>query len=300
MTVKLMVEKEFVDCLLCGAGKAFKIIYPALPGVVRCESCGLVYANPRLKKEALGNFYSKEYFESHSSETMGYDNYVSDKELVEKTFRRRLIKMEKKWAAGRGRVLDVGCATGFFLSIAGEMGWEPSGVEISEYCCQYARENFGLELIRGFFKEADSLKPGFRLITMWDYIEHSFTPDEDLRKAYELLAPGGILALATPDFGSLPAKIFKENWMGFKEHEHLYYFTKENLAGLLRKEGFRVLSTSHIGKYISPHFFARRLSGYSKFLGMLADKVVSWPVFKGRSFYCDPFDIIYFVAQRPV
>ncbi len=300
MVVKLIAEKEFVNCLLCGAGKASKIIYRALPGVVRCESCGLVYTNPRLKKEDIGDFYSKEYFESHSSETMGYDNYVSDKELVEKTFRRRLIEIEKKWATRRGRVLDVGCATGFFLFIAGEMGWEPSGVEISEYCCQYARKNFGLELTRGFFKEADTLKPGFRLITMWDYLEHSFTPDEDLQKAYELLAPGGILALATPDVGSLPAKIFKQNWMGFKEHEHLYYFTQKNLTELLKKEGFRVLSASHIGKYISPHFFARRLSGYSKFLGALADKVVSWPLFKGRSFYCDPFDIIYLVAQRPV
>lgn len=300
MVDQLILEKEWVDCLFCRSKQPFKPLHTALPAVVRCETCGLVYANPRIKKEAVSRLYSKEYFESHSSEAMGYDNYVSDKELVEKTFRRRLTGIEKKWVREKGRVLDVGCATGFFLSIAREMGWEPSGVEISEYCCQYARENFGLELTRGFFEEAESLKPGFRLITMWDYLEHSFAPDKDIKRAYELLAPGGILAVATPDVGSLPEKIFKQNWMGFKEHEHLYYFTQKNLSQLLKKEYFEVLSTSYIGKYISPHFFAKRLSGYSKFLGMLAGKIVSWPLLKGRSFYCNPFDIIYIVAQRPL
>src|SRR3989338_9048230 len=170
MPVKLFVEKEWVDCLLCRSRQPFKPLYPALPGVVRCDVCGLVYANPRLKKEALSDLYSKEYFESHSSETMGYDNYVSDKELVEKTFHRRLAEIEKKWASDKGRVLDVGCATGFFLSIAREMGWSPSGVEISEYCCEYALREFGIALNRGFFKDAEDLQAGFKLITMWDYL----------------------------------------------------------------------------------------------------------------------------------
>ncbi len=237
-------SKEYVDCLFCSK-RDFKKVYPSsLPGVVRCLSCGLIYANPRFKKEALKDFYSREYFESHSSEAMGYDNYVSDKELVEKTFKRRLLEIEKKWMPRRGKLLDVGCATGFFLSIARQRGWKVDGIEISEYCCDYARREFGIELYCGFFKDAKGFEPNFDLVTMWDYVEHSFTPDQDIRKAYELLAPGGVLALATPDVGSVPARIFKQNWMGFKEHEHLYYFTKQNLTALLRKEGSRLLSTS--------------------------------------------------------
>ena len=297
MTVRTSAEKEWVDCLLCGS-EQFQKFPTAPPGVVQCSRCGLVYANPRLKKEAIADFYSKEYFESHSSETMGYDNYVSDKELVEKTFEKRLERLERQWTRGRGKVLDVGCATGFFLSIAQRKGWEPDGVEISGYCCEYALREFGMRFKRGFFKDLGGLEPGFKLITMWDYIEHSFTPDEDIRRAYELLEPGGVLALATPDVGSLPAQIFKQNWMGFKEHEHLYYFTKKNLLTLLRKEGFQVLSVSYTGKYISPSFFAKRMSGYSKFLGALAGKITSLSFLKERSFYCNPMDIVYVVARK--
>lgn len=294
---KPILEKEWVGCLLCGSQR-HETYLRALPGVVKCSDCALVYANPRLKKEALADFYSKEYFESHSSEKMGYDNYVSDKELVEKTFQRRLANIEKKWSRGKGRVLDVGCATGFFLTIARERGWEPNGVEISGYCCEYALREFNLKIQQGFFKELP-MQAGFKLVTMWDYIEHSFTPDEDIRKAWELLEPGGLLALATPDAASLPAKFFKENWMGFKEHEHLYYFTAQNLTGLLKKTGFEILSTSYTGKYISPVFFARRLAGYFKFLGGAASGLASGAIFKNANFYCNPFDIVYVVARKP-
>ena len=289
-------SKEWVECLFC-KGRDFKQLYPSLPGVVKCQ-CGLVYTNPRLKRETLKSFYSKSYFESHSSEVMGYDNYVLDKTLVEKTFRRRLSELEKKWLKKKGKVLDVGCATGFFLSIAREMGWAVSGVEISGYCCEYALRESGLKLHQDFFKDATDLGDHYDLVTMWDYLEHSFNPDLDIDRAREILAPAGFLAIATPDLGSLPAKIFKHRWIGFKEHEHLYYFTRKNLTELLEKKGFRILSASYAGKYISPKFFSKRLSDYSRFLGAVSEGFSRLVLLDKASFYCNPCDIIYLIAQK--
>ncbi len=292
----VLQSKEWVDCLFCKS-RNFKKLYPSLPAVVQCE-CGLVYTNPRLKQEVIRDFYSRDYFESHSSQAMGYDNYVSDKELVEKTFRRRLAELESRWLKRKGHVLDVGCATGFFLSIAREMGWQVSGVEISDYCCEYALREFGIKLHQVFFKDARDLGEPYDLITMWDYLEHSFNPVEDIRRAHALLAPAGFLAIATPDISSLPAKLFKYQWMGFKEHEHLYYFSRKNLAELLEKTGFEVRSASHIGKYISPKFFSKRLSEYSKFLGGLSEAFTRLPWLDKASFYCNPFDIVYLIAEK--
>ena len=197
MTENALLSKEWVNCLFCKS-RNFKQLYPSLPTVVQCE-CGLVYTNPRLKEENIRDFYSKNYFESHSSQAMGYDNYVSDKELVEKTFRRRLAELENQWLKRKGRVLDVGCATGFFLSIARDMGWQVSGVEISDYCCDYALREFGIKLHRVFFKDARDLGEPYDLITMWDYIEHSFDPTEDIRRAPALLAPPGLFVFSPPD-----------------------------------------------------------------------------------------------------
>src|SRR5205085_2132439 len=83
------------------------------------------------------------------------------------------------------------------------------------------------------------------------------------------LKPGGILAITTPDFNSMTRKIFKEKWMGFKEPEHLFYFTRENLISLLKSRGFKILKVGHEGKYVSLEFFALRLRQYSDFLGKM-------------------------------
>lgn len=126
MRMEQVLSKEIVDCLLCGK-RDYRMLYPTLPNTVQC-SCGLVYANPRLKETQLAGLYSKEYFESHSSEELGYDNYVSDKNLVEKTFRRRLRQLERQCLKPKGRVLDVGCAAGYFF-----YGGQVHGME-SRWC----------------------------------------------------------------------------------------------------------------------------------------------------------------------
>ncbi|MGH7198145.1 MAG: class I SAM-dependent methyltransferase, partial [Candidatus Omnitrophota bacterium] len=284
-------------CLLCGSPER-RPLYRGLKGVVKCAACGLVYTSPRLTKDAACEFYSQDYFESHSSEEMGYDNYVSDRDLVERTFKKRLERIEKRWLPSKGRLLDIGCAAGFFLKIARDRGWETHGVEISEYCCRYAADQFGLSLHHGPFESLDAREGLFDLITMWDYIEHSHVPDRDISKSYQFLKKDGLLAIATPDLGSVPARLFRDKWIGFKEHEHLYYFTRGNLTRLVERNGFKILHVSHIGKYISLNFFAKRLSTYSGFLGSLMGRMSSLPALKDLHFYCNPFDIVYVIAKK--
>jgi len=298
MQTQAKLIKETVSCILCGSPDSRGVYPRELPSVVRCDRCGFVYASPRLKEECVKELYSREYFESHSSEKMGYDNYVSDRELVEKTFRRRLEELEKKWLNKKGSVLDVGCATGFFLNTAKGMGWRTYGVEISDYCCEFAEREFELKLFNGQFKDFDGLGGPYELITMWDYLEHSFTPIRDVEQAFRHLKPGGFLAVATPDFGSWPAGFFGPNWVGFKEHEHLTYFTKKNLCGLLEEKGFKICRAGYVGKYVSFKFFVKRLSGYfpalGRFLNLIAERF-----FSKLDFYCNPYDIVYVMCQKP-
>ncbi len=299
MEIQAKLIKETVGCILCGSPDSRRVYPRDLPSVVRCKQCGFVYTSPRLKEECVKELYSRQYFESHSSEKMGYDNYVSDRELVEKTFHRRLEELEKKWLKKKGAVLDVGCATGFFLNTAKAMGWRTHGVEISDYCCEFAAAEFGLSLTNGQFKDFDGSGGPYDLVTMWDYLEHSFTPVRDIELAFRHLKPGGFLAVATPDFGSWPAGIFGPNWVGFKEHEHLAYFTKKNLCGLLERKGFKIRHAGYAGKYVSFSFFVKRLCGYfpvfGRSLNFLAERV-----FTGLDFYCNPYDIVTVVCQKPV
>lgn len=282
--------------MFCGT-KSRAGLYKELPGIVQCSSCGLVYTTPRLKKEELELFYSKEYFHSEDSAVTGYDNYVSDRAMVEKTFNKRLERIESNWLPEKGKVLDVGCATGFFLSVARSRGWQVDGVEISKFCCDYALKNSNLKINQGFFTHIN-LPSDFKLVTMWDYLEHSTTPDKDIKRAAELLVPGGYIAVATPDFGSIPAKIFRHKWMGFKTHEHFYYFTKKDLERMFREAGFEPVWTWYAGKYVSAKFFLDRLGSYFPDLAGTLNKAAAAAGLADKVFYCNPFDIIYMVGRK--
>lgn len=287
---------ERVICDFCGSDRSEPI--PAPVPAVRClgPGCGVIYLKERLSAESLREYYSRTYFESSTSSDHGYDNYLADRPSIRKTFQKRL-KLIESFYSQKGSILDVGCAMAFFVEVAQQNGWTSRGIDISEFCVNYAqalRLNVQLSTLEQFEASNESVD----VITMWDYIEHSTHPRRDLEKAYRLIKKGGLLVLATPDITSLPAKIFNKNWMGFKEHEHLYYFSGEFLKRKLQSMGFQVLKSQYAGKYISPEFFARRLGLYfpriSKWLRFLIRKkwIPDW------SFYCNPRDIVLIIARK--
>lgn len=293
MTKTYQLEKTV--CNFCGNAESTPFI-PKLR-VVTCSQCGLVYTNERLPLEALREIYSKDYFENSESHELGYDNYEANRSEIRRTFLKRLKMLEGYLRGGKGNSLDIGCAMGFFVETAQENGWQAEGLDISGFCVKHGNGR-GLKLHEATVQEFNAKPESYELITMWDYIEHSPTPKEDLKKVFGLLKRGGVIALATPDIASLPAKIFKENWMGFKEHEHLFYFSGKILKKTLKELGFEIVREQYAGKYVSAEFFARRLGLYfpriSKFLGFLINK----KILPNFHFYCNPFDITLIVARK--
>lgn len=287
---------ETVACDFCG--KLDSVPFLLALRLVRCLGCGLIYAGQRLPLEVLRGIYSKEYFVSHESSELGYDNYGEARDEIRRTFQRRLERLEKLRGGRKGRALDVGCAMGFFVEMAKENGWQAQGIDISEFCVSHAKSQ-GLAVEVSTLSEWKAPGGSLDLITMWDYIEHSPNPSEDLEKSYELLSPGGILALATPDVSSIPAKIFKQNWMGFKDHEHLYYFSSKILAKRLKAIGFEIAKRRFAGKYVSLEFFARRLELYFSPVSKLILAMIQKKWIPNAEFYCNPMDITLIVARKP-
>lgn len=293
----MTLERETVVCLMCRSGEQ-EHPHASWPTLVRCRGCGFMYLSPRPTSAALASLYSRSYFENSESQQLGYDNYVADRELVERTFRRRLAEIEKRLLPERGRVLDVGCATGFFLSVARVRGWQALGVELSEWAAGFARRELGLDVRQGLLAQVADLPRDLDLVTMWDYIEHSTEPDRDLASAYRVLRPGGAIALTTPDVNSLPARVFGAKWMGFKGDEHLYYFSTANLCALLEKQGFKVRWARHVGKYVSLEFFAKRAHMYVPTVGHWMDLASRALKVSDRALHVNPFDIVMVVATK--
>jgi len=254
-----------VPCNLCGS-RDYKIVVSKKGfQVVACSDCGLWRQNPQLTDEEINKIYDQNYYKGWGLD----EDEVSIKGMKKATFRKRMAEVEKYIKPGR--ILDVGCATGFFLEVAKEKGWQPFGVEINEYSANLAKEKFGTNIFKGLLEQIDNKDNFFDVITMYDFIEHQKNPKESLRIVNRMLKQDGFLFLTTPNTASLSSIIFRGNWPNFRE-EHLYYFSPATIERILQDNGFGVIQISSAIKAVNlfymkhllikseAHFFASILA----------------------------------------
>jgi len=139
------------------------------------------------------------------------------------------------------RLLDVGCGTGEFLYYAKPDGWEGVGVDISSFAAELARKKTKLWIQEGTVVDFPKEMGPFDLITMWEVIEHMPDPETDVKIAWDLLKQNGLVAISTPNLGSLRYRLYKERWRGFTDDpKHIFFFDARTLIGLLTKCGFKI------------------------------------------------------------
>src|SRR5262249_34867309 len=150
--------------------------------------------------------YDLGYFTSESAGGFGYAAYAADGPGYLRTFRKK-VRIMRAHVPG-GRVLEVGCAAGFFLAAAKEAGYEAHGVEVSGSILPHAREVVKrARLFQGTLAECPGEPGSFDGVAMWDVVEHLGDPVADLVRVRRLLRPDGRLILQTQDVGSLARRV---------------------------------------------------------------------------------------------
>jgi len=225
----------------------------------RCKKCNLMFVWP--VSPDFTKIYSKDYF-SGAKDSLGYADYEGDREITLGVFKTYLENIEKHYPK-RGKLLDVGSATGHFLELANKHGWEAKGIEISAYASGIGRKK-GLQIITGKFETFDLPEKYFDAVTFWDVLEHFEKPETAIRQARKILKPGGILVLNTPDSASLMAKIFGRRWHALVPPNHLHIFNQKNMGRLLAKNNFEIVGTDRVGKEFSLRFFLKVLANWQK------------------------------------
>ena len=222
-------------CTLAGAEHLFRAKGYDL---VRCTGCGLAYiANPPTMEElkvlySPGASYHAALCDPASA-TFATQDRIAARHLAETL---RVVK--------RGRLLDVGCSIGQFAARAKAAGFAATGLEMNEASAVFARAHYGLEVAEGTIHDAPQEAGSLDVLTMFDVIEHVPDPLGDLRKAWELLAPGGTIVLSTPNIDglfprlSLPLAKKLDYWPHPEPPYHLYQFSAKTLGAMLEKAGF--------------------------------------------------------------
>jgi SAM-dependent methyltransferase len=243
---------EDVPCNLCGSARLRKSLQgpdvrygtPGTFTVVRCVDCGLCFVSPRPTLDQIGAHYPPSYSE-HTPSAEG------------NPFARAQAEMVGSLYPGGGSVLDVGCASGAFLTAMRSKGWTVAGIDTSEQAHSLARSLPGAEIKLGVLGPDDFAPASFDAVTLWSVLEHLHDPLATLRTVRRLLKPEGRLFLVLPNYRAFERMLFRTRWFALELPRHLYHFSPKPLAAMLERAGFKVDKLQHASGHDTLRFSLR-------------------------------------------
>ena len=227
-----------LPCLACGGAYTRS----AIPGLLRCRSCGFTSADVRLGDEELAALYGRDYF--HGRE---YHDYQAEEASLRANFARRMVALREHVPnLAAAHLFEIGCAYGFFLDQVKGVVRQAEEIDVSSEAVRHAVGQLGVNAASGDYLRTDICeRPD--LIVMWDTIEHLARPDLFLAKAAQDLRSGGHIAITTGDIGSAFARLRGRRWRMIHPPTHLHYFSTDTLRLMLDRAGFEVVHLSHPG-----------------------------------------------------
>jgi 2-polyprenyl-3-methyl-5-hydroxy-6-metoxy-1,4-benzoquinol methylase len=146
-----------------------------------------------------------------------------------------------------GKILDVGCGDGRFLSRMHARGWTVDGIDFDAQAIATVKQKYGLHLRHGNLLKAGLEANSFDAVTMSHVVEHLPDPIAFVNEIHRILKPGGRFVATTPNADGLGHKKFGQHWWGLDAPRHLHVFSAASLAEVGRRGGFtnvKISSTS--------------------------------------------------------
>ncbi len=264
---------EKVPCPLCRSRRETVLhVQPAADGgqpyrVVRCQDCGVGYLNPRPDVASIAQFYPDEYAEYHA----GHEAVPHARSGLRGYLKRLVLRHDydypepvRHWAErllallarpffgpsaesfqaipyrGAGRLLDVGCGSGWYAARMKALGWDVVGLDFSAFAASQATQRYGIPTLVGSLPHPDIAPESFDTVTMGMMLEHVHDPHATIAAAARVLRPGGQLAIAVPNLDSWSRRRFGPDWWGWQLPVHLTHFTPASLRRLVEAHGLSV------------------------------------------------------------
>lgn len=275
------------QCILCKRRAVFFFrekdrLFPDIPGMFdlwKCVSCGLIFLHPQPPRNVLRKHYPESYgpYADFAPPSSARGFLASLKRGISRGALAYWLGYGKKkfWQAffypyflriahyprsvHHGKILDIGCGSGLFLSQMKEFGWkETIGIDSSSLAVQTAKRH-GIDAREGELESFRFPNDHFDAITLHHVFEHFPDPTEKLREIRRILKPGGECIITVPNTRSFLAGAFGKHWFGFEIPRHFYNYNTKNLTSLIERSDLKVVSA------VSPKIFATLLAdiGYA-------------------------------------
>ncbi len=198
---------RWIDCPLCGeqggrfvgyrGGFAHRDRRGSSSAIMRCGSCGLMYANPMP--------FPRDH--SHYDKAPTYFGQV-DTDAKVRAYAALLARVTQLRGSA-GRMIDIGCGRGESLVAARQSGWDAIGVEPSARFVEAGRRELRVEIDHGQIDERRYAPHSFDLALLSGVLEHVYAPMRLLKLARRHLTDGGILYVDVPNEASVALRVVR-------------------------------------------------------------------------------------------
>lgn len=265
-----------VVCNCCGTDDATEVFPPGnmqLSRIVRCNRCGLMYANPRVQEpdHVVVRAYDPTLHPVHRCPP----RYEKEKLQVRDFAQTRALL--NRLHPQRGKLLEIGSGLGFLLKEFQNDGWEVMGLEPDLIYCRHACEELGVQCVQSTLEEMDFPDESLDVVVMNHVIEHLDDPLATLKNVHRILKPNGRFTLETPCFDTLILKLLGRRERNINSAGHLYFFTTRTLRNLYEAAGFELIQFNYVGRSLTLDKLVWTLGVISK-----SDRLQRWVAVPSR------------------
>jgi SAM-dependent methyltransferase len=233
--------------------------------ILQCHACGL----GRTETSAFdpADYYTEDYFSGRRAD--GYSDYRGAEPVLRREFARS-VDFIRQYCEG-GKLLELGCAYGFFLMEAARH-FDVAGIELAPEAAEHGRRA-GLNILQGMADAATLQRLGrVDVVVLFDVIEHLPEPRETLALCRDHVNAGGIIVITTGDFGSAAARLAGTRWRLMTPPQHLWFFTQESVRRLAAGLGLAVEHLDHPWKIVPASLIVFQLR---RMLGLRGESVTA-------------------------
>jgi SAM-dependent methyltransferase len=225
----------YSSCPVCSGEKLKALWVVNGYNIARCTACSLVFVQNQVTTEELDIHYASSTDDSYGEANVECLNYYYE----------RLAGMIRSRFPQPGKLLDIGCARGWFLDVM--TGWERHGNEIATAYAATTRERYGDRIVIGPFEDYPLHENYFDVISLQDVFDHIRDPTPTLEKCHRLLRPGGLIVIKVHNISCLYAKLTGRRFYAVIPPSHLFYYDGRTLGRVLSKSGLQVVDSEFIG-----------------------------------------------------
>ena len=212
---------------------------------VMCKKCKLVW----LLKRPLGKSLQKHYPENYRP----YKRYKKTNRLqklirhiIKKNrFAAKILIADQLFFWPKGKILDVGPGSGYYLHILKDWGWKVIGLELSQKAVKMVKDSGFKDIYQGDIFSQNFPKNSFDVVRYSHVLEHVPSAKKELQRVRGLLRKDGKVLIIVPNIDSIFFNVFKDYWYPIETPRHFYQFSPKTIKNLLKNLNFKNIKISY-------------------------------------------------------